>query len=180
MLPYWHTTVNPRGGYRVYDPGDRSWRTQIKSMLKGENDRSRNESLRGLISQARLLWVFSHAHISGYSTSQHDYLQAAAHGYSYLIETMLEGVYFAVISNFISTATSTNAVLFIDSDKDGLPDSWELAHGLNPTNKNDATLDADGDSLSNMLVRFMRLCSKDFMTRLTAAGSNTANKTSRH
>jgi hypothetical protein len=61
-----------------------------------------------------------------------------------------EGTYFAVISNFISTATSTNAVLFIDSDKDGLPDSWELAHGLNATNKNDATLDADGDSLSNM------------------------------
>src|SRR5207253_7626060 len=27
--------------------------------------------------------------------------------------------------------------------------SWELAHELNPTNKNDATLDADGDKMSN-------------------------------
>src|ERR1044072_3191004 len=66
------------------------------------------------------------------------------------IQPAAEGTYFVVISNFISTATSTNAVLFIDSDKDGIPDSWELAHGLNATNKNDATLNADSDSLSNM------------------------------
>jgi mannose/cellobiose epimerase-like protein (N-acyl-D-glucosamine 2-epimerase family) len=91
MLPYWHnTTVNSRGGYRVYDPGDRSWRAQIKSVIKGENDRTKNESLRGLVSQSRLLWVFSHAHILGYSTPQHDYLKRAAQGYSYLIETMLD------------------------------------------------------------------------------------------
>ena len=90
MLPYWLATVSFRGGYQVYDPGDRSWRAQIKSMIKGENDRSQNESLRGLVSQARLLWVFSHAHLLGYSTSQHDYLNAAAHGYSYLIGTMFD------------------------------------------------------------------------------------------
>jgi mannobiose 2-epimerase len=86
MLPYWHKTVDSRGGYRIYDPGDRSWRAQIKSMLKGDY----NESLRGLVSQSRLLWVFSHAHLRGYSTPQHDYLKSAAHGYSYLIETMLD------------------------------------------------------------------------------------------
>ncbi|HXQ69954.1 MAG TPA: AGE family epimerase/isomerase [Pyrinomonadaceae bacterium] len=94
MLPYWHnTTINSRGGYQVYDSGDRSWRAQIKSAIKGDNDRGKNESLRGLISQARLLWVFSHAHVPGYSTLQHDYLKAAAHGYSYLIETMLDREY---------------------------------------------------------------------------------------
>jgi len=86
MLPYWHKTVDARGGYRVYDPGERSWRAQIKSMIRS----SHSESLRGLISQARLLWVFSHAHLLGYSTTQHDYLKAAAHGYSYLTETMLD------------------------------------------------------------------------------------------
>ena len=90
MLPYWHATVDSRGGYRVYDPGDRSWRAQIKSLIKGENDRAPNESLRGVVSQARLLWVFSHAHLLGYSTPQHDYLKSAAHGYAYLIETMLD------------------------------------------------------------------------------------------
>jgi mannobiose 2-epimerase len=61
-------------------------------MIKGKNDRRQNEDLRGLVSQARLLWVFSHAHILGYST-QHDYLKAAAHGYSYLIETLLDRQY---------------------------------------------------------------------------------------
>jgi mannose 2-epimerase len=90
MLPYWHATVDPRGGYRVYDPGDRSWRAHVKSLVKGENERSQNEALRGLVSQSRLLWVFSHAHLLGYSSPKHDYLKSAAHGYSYLIETMLD------------------------------------------------------------------------------------------
>ena len=93
MLPYWYnTTVNSRGGYRVYDPGDRSWRAQIRSLIKSK-DQSQNESIRGLISQARLLWVFSHAHLLGYSTPKHDYLKRAADGYSYLIETMLDREY---------------------------------------------------------------------------------------
>ena len=91
MLPYWHdTTVNSRGGFRVYDPGERSWRAQLGSFIKGRNDRTQNESLRGLVSQSRLLWVFSHAHLLGYSTPERDYLKAAAHGYAYLIETMLD------------------------------------------------------------------------------------------
>ena len=94
MLPYWYnTTVNSRAGYQVYDPGDRSWRAQFRSMINGRNDRSQNESMRGLVSQSRLLWVFSHAHLLGYSTPQHDYLKRAAHGYSYLIETMLDREY---------------------------------------------------------------------------------------
>ena len=93
MLPYWHNTVSSRGGYQVYDPGDRSWRAQIKSMIKGDDERDQNESLRGLVSQARLLWVFSHAHLLGYSTQEHDYQKTSAHGYSYLIETMLDREY---------------------------------------------------------------------------------------
>ena len=93
MLPYWHnTTVNSRGGYRVYDSGDRSWRAQIRSLIKSK-DQTQNESMRGVISQSRLLWVFSHAHLLGYSTPKHDYLKRAAHGYSYLIETMLDREY---------------------------------------------------------------------------------------
>ncbi len=65
------------------------------------------------------------------------------------IEPANEGVYFALITNSLGSVTTTNAVLFIDSDRDGIPDSWELAHGLNPTNANDASIDSDGDSLSN-------------------------------
>jgi hypothetical protein len=36
-----------------------------------------------------------------------------------------------------------------DTDGDGMPDGWELAHGLNPL-VNDASLDADGDGLTNL------------------------------
>lgn len=39
-----------------------------------------------------------------------------------------------------------------DSDQDGLPDAWELAHGFDPTDSADGavTADADGDGLSNL------------------------------
>ncbi|MFD2228556.1 PA14 domain-containing protein [Alkalimarinus sediminis] len=37
-----------------------------------------------------------------------------------------------------------------DSDADGLPDSYELAVGLDPLNKADAALDSDGDLLTNL------------------------------
>jgi len=37
-----------------------------------------------------------------------------------------------------------------DSDHDGIPDSWEQAHGLNPNDPNDAGEDSDGDGVSNL------------------------------
>lgn len=37
-----------------------------------------------------------------------------------------------------------------DTDFDGMPDAWELAHGLDPDNPADAHLDADGDGLTNL------------------------------
>jgi hypothetical protein len=36
-----------------------------------------------------------------------------------------------------------------DTDGDGMPDAWEVAHGLNP-NLNDANSDPDGDGISNV------------------------------
>ena len=36
-----------------------------------------------------------------------------------------------------------------DGDGDGIPDAWELAHGLNPANPDDAPEDPDADGLSN-------------------------------
>lgn len=50
--------------------------------------------------------------------------------------------------------TNNFAALWIniraDGDHDGMPDDWELAHGLFPHEADDATLDADGDGLSNL------------------------------
>src|SRR5262249_23768166 len=36
-----------------------------------------------------------------------------------------------------------------DADGDGIPDDWEMAHGLNPHSSEDAAQDADGDGQSN-------------------------------
>ena len=37
----------------------------------------------------------------------------------------------------------------LDNDNDGMPDAWEINHGLNPL-VNDSALDSDGDGLSNL------------------------------
>jgi hypothetical protein len=39
---------------------------------------------------------------------------------------------------------------YIDSDGDGMPDDWEQAHGLNPSDPSDATLDLNGDGYTNI------------------------------
>jgi len=37
-----------------------------------------------------------------------------------------------------------------DSDNDGMPDDWEIKHGLNPHNASDASLDRDKDGYTNI------------------------------
>ena len=38
----------------------------------------------------------------------------------------------------------------VDTDLDGMPDTWESARGLNPSNPSDAALDRDGDGYTNI------------------------------
>ncbi|HMP72100.1 MAG TPA: hypothetical protein PKE55_02450 [Kiritimatiellia bacterium] len=37
-----------------------------------------------------------------------------------------------------------------DTDGDGIPDWWEIKHGLNPMDPSDALMDSDGDGFSNL------------------------------
>jgi hypothetical protein len=39
---------------------------------------------------------------------------------------------------------------YVDSDKDGMPDAWEKANGLNPNDPNDADKDCTGDGYTNI------------------------------
>jgi hypothetical protein len=45
-------------------------------------------------------------------------------------------------------AIESAAVPLADTDGDGLPDNWELFHGLNITNATDAASDMDADGRS--------------------------------
>jgi hypothetical protein len=38
----------------------------------------------------------------------------------------------------------------VDSDRDGLPNEWELQYGFNPNDAKDAMLDTDGDGFTNL------------------------------
>lgn len=65
------------------------------------------------------------------------------------------GTYRIVVTNAANpspglTMPPVSLTVLSDIDADGLPDDWELAHGLSNTNALDALLDADNDHLSNL------------------------------
>src|SRR5439155_6261648 len=84
-------------------------------------------------------WRFNGADIGGATTDALVVQNASAAN---------EGAYTVVAANTSGSITSTPAMLWIDSDGDGLPDSWELTYfgNLNQT----ATGDFDGDGISNL------------------------------
>jgi hypothetical protein len=51
-----------------------------------------------------------------------------------------------------------NAPAPADQDRDGMPDAWEKAHGLNPTDPADRNADRDGDGYTNLDEYLNSLC----------------------
>jgi hypothetical protein len=47
-------------------------------------------------------------------------------------------------------SATASLVVLIDTDRDRIPDVWETAYGLNPTDPNDAGDDTDHDGMSNL------------------------------
>jgi mannobiose 2-epimerase len=72
ILPYWYDTAldQTNGGYLLAD--DLKGRTVAKE--------------KQLVSQARLVWGYSHACLHGFKSDRRDYLKAAAHGYRFLLD----------------------------------------------------------------------------------------------
>jgi uncharacterized lipoprotein NlpE involved in copper resistance len=66
-----------------------------------------------------------------------------------LVNGTLNGTYVFTF-NEQTRAYSVTAPPPPDSDGDGMPDAWEIAHGLNPNNAADAGLDPDGDGFTNL------------------------------
>ncbi|MGH7956291.1 MAG: lamin tail domain-containing protein, partial [Opitutaceae bacterium] len=60
----------------------------------------------------------------------------------------------STIITMLPTPGAVNGQLNSDSDGDGIPDSWEIDHGLHPSNPGDAALDADGDGQTNLAEYF--------------------------
>ena len=106
---------------------------------------------------------------------------AGATSASYAISHVLAadaGQYSCLISNtsgFAASNTVTLTATFTDSDGDGMPDSWEIAHGLNPHNPADANLDPDGDGMTNLQEFLAGTDPHDPNSKLTATATRNAS-----
>ena len=69
-------------------------------------------------------------------------------------KTTHSGNYLVVITNLASSSgalsVSVPLTVLVDTDKDRMPDVWELANNFDPKSPDAASLDTDGDGLTNL------------------------------
>jgi len=77
IMPYWYDTAidKANGGYLLSDDAAK----------KAPPAREKQ-----LVTQSRMIWGFSHAHLKGLSTSERNYLEAARQGYKFLLAHFLD------------------------------------------------------------------------------------------
>jgi mannobiose 2-epimerase len=80
VLPYWQDTSVDRvhGGYLLADDATRKVGPATEKQL---------------VSQTRMIWAFSHAHLKGLGTDQRNYLESARQGYEFLTRFFLDSQY---------------------------------------------------------------------------------------
>src|SRR5262249_28672227 len=66
----------------------------------------------------------------------------------------------------VVAAPTVTVIALPDADGDGLPDDWELANGLNPSDGSDGDLDSDGDGMKNWQEYIAGTDPRDFNSRL--------------
>ena len=77
ILPYWFDTAQDtnQGGYLLADDA--------------ENGRGRAVE-KQIVTQSRMIWGFSHAHLAGFGDTNRNYLKAAQQGYHFLLDHFLD------------------------------------------------------------------------------------------
>lgn len=80
VLPYWQDSSVDRvyGGYLLSDNAARKVEPATEKQL---------------VSQSRMIWAFSHAHLKGLSAGQRNYLESARQGYEFLTRFFLDSQY---------------------------------------------------------------------------------------
>ncbi|HET6515017.1 MAG TPA: AGE family epimerase/isomerase [Thermodesulfovibrionales bacterium] len=98
VMPYWHDTAVDlaNGGYILSDrlSPSRNRPNRLHAWISAALCRNgRRTGEKQLVSQSRLLLVFSMAHRLGYSNGNRDYLKAAEAGYRFLLGALLDKHY---------------------------------------------------------------------------------------
>jgi mannose/cellobiose epimerase-like protein (N-acyl-D-glucosamine 2-epimerase family) len=77
ILPYWFDTAQDtnRGGYLLADDAVRGRRVPTEKQI---------------VTQSRMVWGFSRAHLAGFSSTNRNYLAAATQGYHFLLDHFLD------------------------------------------------------------------------------------------